>query len=205
MNFTVIKTLPDITHLHYKGFARLVGKDVGSSVLSPLTPITKIGWLPLPHKQCVAVVIVLWSLEPLPHLSCCLSGGSSLHTKVQRTRRHKQLWRLRRGGCPCVRHRKVCEGVFRILARGGMCSIRSLTCIGIFAVCWGWSWDMMHSKQLPSSFIPQGWMRSFLPLSSSRAVSTKRIHRHIMQTPLVLRHKNTRNTMFFVFCFLFCF
>ncbi len=42
-------------------------------------------------------------------------GGSSVHPQVQRTRRHQQLWRLRRGGDPRLLHWEMCQGVCRVL------------------------------------------------------------------------------------------
>nr|XP_049603963.1 protein kinase, cAMP-dependent, catalytic, beta b isoform X2 [Syngnathus scovelli] len=52
---------------------------------------------------------------------CCrfvVSGGGSVHPKVQRPRGHQQLRRLRRGGDPRFRHGKMREGVCRFLGTG---------------------------------------------------------------------------------------
>lgn len=44
-----------------------------------------------------------------------ISGGSSLRPKVQRTRRHQQLRRLRGGGDSCLLHWEMCQGVCWVL------------------------------------------------------------------------------------------
>lgn len=83
------------------------------------------------------------------------AGGSPFHTKVQRSRRHQQLWRLRRGGDPRFSNRKVRQGVCGVL-EGEKVDI-SGKWSGIFAL-FKKTWDgakTVFFSNLRSPFIPR--------------------------------------------------
>lgn len=81
------------------------------------SPSTSERWdlgLPLKGRACHNQFV---SLEACCFTTCTstLSGWSPLPAKVQRTRRHKQLWWLWRGGHSCLANRKMCKRVCWLL------------------------------------------------------------------------------------------
>lgn len=68
-----------------------------------------------------------------------------------------------------------------------------LACFWKFALSWGlrWSRGVICSKQMPRSFIPHSWMRSFLPWFCVQLALTY-TQAHYADTPCAATQKNTR-------------
>lgn len=125
-------------------------------------------------------------------------GWSALLAKVQRTRRHKQLWRLRRGGHPCLTNRKVCKRVCWVLVSGPRIP-SGLTCFGIFALSWGLRWNRgRHVFKTNASFLHSTQLNEVLLAMILRAVSTN------LYTGTLCRHPLCCNTKILDHVFIFC-
>lgn len=129
-------------------------------------PSTSERWhliLPLKGRECHNQFV---SLEACCFTTCTstFSGWSPLPAKVQRTRRHEQLWWLWRGGHSCLANRKMCKRVCWLLENWARAP-SGLYCFWDICTQLRVKVELTCSKSLPRFFIPHSWMRLFLPCS----------------------------------------